>query len=376
MAAPAEIEREVVRAYAAFLASAYEDSLDSAREMEKQIAAFVGQPTSAGLERPRAAWIAARGPYLMTEIGRFYGGPIDDGRNIEDQLNAWPVDESFIEGAPDSPSPGLVQNEREFPELTPAVLARLNARGGEENISCGWHAIEFLLWGPDIRADAPGQRRASDFATDRFASRRCAFLLAATRLLVDDLDVVAREWKAAPGTYRAEFEAAPAQALAHIFTALYQLSGFEMASERLLIGIDTQSQEDEPDCFSDTTSQDFLWNARAMAGVWHGRWTRRDGSKLNGRALREFVAARNKEMGHLLDEKFAECLAQAEKLPAPFDQIILQPDGTPEKEALLRFAEGLEFQADLLAHFAREQNLEIEFEHAETPVSPRGTGEK
>ena len=46
----------------------------------------------------------------------------------------------------------------------PAVSVELNEAGGETNISTGWHAIEFLLWGQDLDDDGPGDRPASDRA--------------------------------------------------------------------------------------------------------------------------------------------------------------------------------------------------------------------
>ena len=41
-----------------------------------------------------------------------------------------------------------------------------NEHGGERNISTGWHAIEYLLWGVDDDPAGPGDRPASDFAGD------------------------------------------------------------------------------------------------------------------------------------------------------------------------------------------------------------------
>jgi putative iron-regulated protein len=364
---------QVVKTFARFLDAACEDALAAAGSMQQAIEAFTARPSEESLDRARSAWTAARGPYLLTEIGRFFGGPADDDRNLENQINPWPVDSSFIESPPGGPSPGLIQNVGEFPRLSPEVLARLNARDGEQNISCGWHAIEFMLWGPDGHADGPGRRPVSDFIAAPHAARRIEFLRSATQLLVDDIEAVARGWRADPGTFRSGFESAPAHdSLTHICTAWYQLSGFEMASERLLVALETQAQEDEPDCFSDTTSGDFAWGVRALDSVWRGRWTRPGGEVLEGTGLRAFVGTRNPGMATLLDELLARAGKQAAGLPRPFDQVILQPDGAEPKEAVRTFATTLEELADLLAHFARKAGLDIDFEHHEEGVQPRG----
>jgi putative iron-regulated protein len=371
-----DLERDVVHTYARFLAAAYDDAVAAAQVMERAILDFLSAPTTERLEQARASWKAARGSYLLTEVGRFYGGPIDDSRNLENQINPWPIDESYIESAAGAPVIGLIQSEHDFPRLTPETIARLNARDGERNIACGWHAIEFMLWGVDSRTDGAGERPASDFTTAPQAARRAEFLKSATRLLLDDLETVARAWRTSAGTdtYRGKFEAAAGDSLGHIFTALYQLSGFELASERILVAIYTQAQEDETDCFSDTTSGDFVWGVQAMANMWRGEWVRRDGEKLTGTGLRAFVAAKNAPVAVLLDERFATTLTKCQNLPARFDQAILKADGAPEKEAFRELAEQFEAQADLLAHFAKREGIELDFEHNEEGIAPRGEG--
>ena len=46
----------------------------------------------------REAWLAARDDYGPTEAFRFYGGPIDNEQDgPEGLLNAWPLDEAYID---------------------------------------------------------------------------------------------------------------------------------------------------------------------------------------------------------------------------------------------------------------------------------------
>ena len=59
-----------------------------------------------------------------------------------------------------------------FPEITAEALTAANEEGGETNISTGWHAIEFLLWGQDLSATGPGARPATDYTTAPNAERR------------------------------------------------------------------------------------------------------------------------------------------------------------------------------------------------------------
>ena len=68
------------------------------------------------------------------------------------------------------------QRHRGVPEITTEVLVAANEEGGETNISTGWHAIEFLLWGQDLSEDGPGARPLTDYTTAADAERRGTYL--------------------------------------------------------------------------------------------------------------------------------------------------------------------------------------------------------
>ena len=112
--------------------------------------------------RPRScrlAWLAARPAYLQTEVARFYEGPIDGGPDApERRLNAWPLDEAYIDSVEGDPGAGLVNDPVGSRRSTARRLRAANEQGGETNIATGWHAIEFLLWGQD-RILGPGGGR-------------------------------------------------------------------------------------------------------------------------------------------------------------------------------------------------------------------------
>lgn len=81
---------DVVRHYAALVSANYEDSITSAKAMQKVIAQFLAKPSEAGLQEARKAWLAAREYYGQSEAFRFYGGPIDDDNGPEGRINACP----------------------------------------------------------------------------------------------------------------------------------------------------------------------------------------------------------------------------------------------------------------------------------------------
>ena len=48
--------------------------------------------------------------YSPTEVFRFYGGPIDDDNGPEGLLNAWPLDEVFIDYVLGNPDAGIIND--------------------------------------------------------------------------------------------------------------------------------------------------------------------------------------------------------------------------------------------------------------------------
>ena len=131
--------------------------------MKVAVDTFVADPTDANLDAARQAWLDARPAYIRTEGFRFSDGPIDGGDvSIEGFINAWPLDEVYVDS--------LIAGEEPISE---EMLRAANEAGGERNISTGWHAIEYLLWGVDEDPEAPAPaRRATSSATSRF--RRAA----------------------------------------------------------------------------------------------------------------------------------------------------------------------------------------------------------
>lgn len=333
----AALRTQVVEGYAAHVEREYRATLEAAESMRAAIRAFCAAPSEAGLARARETWIAARDRYGRTEVFRFGNGPIDsrDG-GVETFLNAWPLDESFIE----SPRGGLVRDSSTYPALGRAILRLHNQRGGETHVCTGWHAIEFMLWGQDISETGPGARSWRDFEEGaEFADRRREYLLEITDLLCEDLAALVAAWAAPATNFRARFVADPDRALKAIVTGPALLAGFEMAGERLAVAYETRDQEEEHSCFSDTTDRDFRANVRGIDAVLRG-----DGAPGVLAALRRADEARAAALERALDA----AVAAVDRIPAPFDRAIRAADDAPERRALKAAIEALETLAEEL----------------------------
>ena len=313
----------VVQHYSTLVYANYSDTIAAAQQMQKAIHAFLAKPSPATQNAARKAWLDAREFYGQTEAFRFYDGPIDNADGPEGQINAWPMDESYVDYVVGDDSAGLINN-RKLP-ITKERLAALNEHDGEENISTGWHAIEFMLWGQDLDDHGPGARPYTDFVDGKKpnADRRRAYLKVVTELLLDDLQSVADQWK--PGVknnFRATFDQGGDESLRKVFIGLGSLSRGELAGERLEVAMASRDQEDEHSCFSDNTHRDAVTNAQGIQNVWLGHYQRRNGTVLQGPGLRDWVAAQDPVIAEKTSLQIAKSVASAQAIPAPFDQAI------------------------------------------------------
>ncbi|MDZ7892560.1 imelysin family protein [Rhodoferax sp.] len=319
----------VVRNYAALVSANYQDVLTSAQTLQKAIGALAASPSAQGLEDAKKAWLAAREFYGQTEAFRFYSGPIDDDNGPEGRLNAWPLDESYIDSVPGKPKAGIVNNLKV--KINKATLSKLNERGGEENIAAGWHAIEFLLWGQDQSDTGPGNRSFEDFVDGKApnADRRRTYLTVVTELLIDDLSFLVKAWAPGAKNYRAKFEQGGIQSVRKIIVGMGSLSRGELAGERLEVAMNTQDKEDEHSCFSDNTHRDVVANAQGIENVWLGSYKRLDGSMLQGASLKDLVAAKNAALADKVSKQIAQSVANATAIQAPFDREIMGAKDAP-----------------------------------------------
>ncbi|MEX5567933.1 imelysin family protein [Pseudomonas syringae] len=306
--------KAVVANYTNMVSAVFDDAEAGAKKLSIAVDAFLAKPNDETLKAAREAWIAARVPYMQSEVFRFGNTIIDDW---EGQVNAWPLDEGLIDyvakdyqhalGNPGATANIIANTEIQVgedkvdvKEITSEKLASLNELGGSEaNVATGYHAIEFLLWGQDLNGTGPGAgaRPASDYlqgagATGGHNDRRRAYLKAVTDLLVSDLEEMSGNWKAGvPDNYRATLEAESGESgLRKMLFGMGSLSLGELAGERMKVALEANSSEDEHDCFSDNTHNSHFYNGKGIRNVYLGEYTRTDGTKVSGPSLSSLVA--------------------------------------------------------------------------------------
>ncbi|MEM7283030.1 MAG: imelysin family protein, partial [Pseudomonadota bacterium] len=291
---------DVVKTNANIAYAAYTDSYLAALDLRDVLQALVDAPTDDTLAAAKQSWLDSREPYGQTEVYRFRVGPIDallpdgsigeEGDGPEGAINAWPLGEALIDyvannvdgdEGPEIPGSTATIAGNIIADLTitideMAIRDNFELGGDERNVTSGYHAIEFLLWGQDLNEDGSGtglrdssggQRPVTDFQTggactsgtgnaqpDVICTRRGQYLLAAADLLIQDLDSIVDAWNPnGTDNHYANYVAGGDVSLALILEGMGRLGFGELAGERMNIALLTNSQEDEHSCFSDNT---------------------------------------------------------------------------------------------------------------------------
>ncbi len=364
-----ELKTQIVTDYATIVHASYEDAYNGAVNLQNKVNAFVDAPSASLFEEAKQAWLDAREPYGQTEVYRFYSGPIDDAEGPEGDLNAWPLDESHIDyvqsGTGNDENSGneknIVNNMSEFPVIDQSTLRSLNENGSEKNISIGYHAIEFLLWGQDFNANGPGNRSFTDYVnggTNDNQSRRGDYLKATAAILVEDLKTMVDAWANGASYYNSFVNDEADNSIRKIMIGMGVLSKSELAGERIYVALDNQDQEDEHSCFSDNTHRDIILNAQGILNVYSASYTRTDGSTINGASVNELLQQVNADLATELDALIRQSIGRAGAIPVPFDHALTQETVGGEGPIMLT-VRSLQDQGDKIAEAAAALGIAI-----------------
>lgn len=350
------LEKAIVANYADMAYANYSDSLVGAKFLGKTLSAFTAlsqmntapETLKTSFELAKITWTNSRLPYGQSEIFRFYNGPIDfeaidDGvttylesinfEGVEGLLNAWPLDEAYIDYVGGDLTAGIINDPSIA--ITRETLELMNERDGEKNISTGYHAIEFLLWGQDQSLTGPGQRPVSDYTTAKNADRRRLYLNTLSETMISHLEKVTDQWKPGMKNYREELvNRDPREVVTFMFTAMIAMAGDELKSERIENALLLEDQEEEQSCFSDTTINDIYTNylgvKNTYLGKYKGLYNRQE---IKGASVSDLVASINPA----LDKKIREAFTSAEETIAPFYGVDAQNLGLGGNQIVIAF---------------------------------------
>jgi len=319
-------KKQVIENYANIVYANYQKAYDDAVILETAINDFAATPTEITFEAAKDKWKLSRESYGTTEAFRFANGPIDATEDSpEGLINSWPLDEAYIDYVNDN---GTVTNNGIIASsnaITKEYLESENGNGGEDKVSVGYHAIEFLLWGQDLTApsaDLPGQRPLTDYTTDTNASRRAQYLKVCADLLTDHLAYLVNQWKGG-GEYRNTFLTMDEnQAITNIYLGITTLAQSELAIERMDVALISESQEDEHSCFSDNTHRDIALNLQGILNVYEGHY-----GSIQGASLKDLITQADSTVSNDTNISIALVQINMAAIKRPFDLAI---SGGPE----------------------------------------------
>jgi putative iron-regulated protein len=262
-----------IQGYAQLVADSYTVSLADGQALKTAISVFLTNPNDETLTRARDAWINGRRNWELTEAFRFYDGPIDvtdTETGPISRLDGWPIDPAAIDYVEDNPTSGIINNMKLA--LTRATLL---SQGQSSHIAItGWHAIEFLLWGQESGTiGEAGDRPVTDYLPNQPNNdRRRTYLKLTTDMLVEDLHYLVESWDPkSRNSYAAAFRLLnQREALGRVMNGIAQLTGQELANNRLAAALDTNDRKKLTSRFSATSYQDFVFALRGVRNVWTG----------------------------------------------------------------------------------------------------------
>ena len=185
-------KNKLAESYANLVSNYYEETAQRTNNMFIAINDFLYNPSEASLENAKNKWIAAREIYGITEAFRFYGGPIDGTNEYGEEgpeglINSWPLNEAYIDYVEGDQEAGIINNL--LYEINKDTIIVSNQSDDDADVSTGWHAIEFLLWGQDTSIETSGQRQFTDYSTgNEINDRRRSYLLKVSELLVEHIN--------------------------------------------------------------------------------------------------------------------------------------------------------------------------------------------
>ncbi|MEV9499767.1 imelysin family protein [Aliarcobacter butzleri] len=408
-------QASILEAYANIALDNYTNALKDAKNLKVAIDKFAKTPTQENFDAAKKAWLDSRESYGSTEIFRLSNGPIDAEEgwiadaygSLEGQINAWPLDENMIDYTVDAEGKltsgniidtvgkfnpgGEDSKEVDVTKITVDALTDLNENGGEANVSTGYHAIEFLLWGQDqdyanFMDDnvtkgpmTAGQRPLTDFTTDKNSQRRLAYLKASSEKLVKDLETVASAWKKEVKGNQGLYQAAllsklkgkdkdknidQKEALKQIIAGMGVFIKSELANERIAVAVLTPSEEDEHSCFSDNTHRDLVKNYEGFKNVLTATYN----GKKYGKSLFDAVDKETKEriekLMSSIEEKI-ESVDRIAKTEAHFDYQI-RPDHEQSK-VLIKLKNELRKLGDEMVNVASANGISLSTDDVTDP---------
>ena len=131
---------------------------------------FLASPNQANLDMARQAWIEAHNAFLRSAFLTHVDTDLA-------HIDQWPIQEGFIDRLPDYPNSGII-NDLSLELSRPTLMSQHEITDREE-VSLGFHPVEFLLFNKEV----------ANFQQDsQNHQRRAQYLKVGTSILLDSIE--------------------------------------------------------------------------------------------------------------------------------------------------------------------------------------------
>ena len=143
-----------------------------------------------------------------------------------------------------------------------------------------------------------------------------------------------------------------------ILTGAIVLTSFELLGERLGVAYETQDQEQEHSCFSDTSHVDLVANQAGIVALFTGE----HGGRRFGPGVAAWIRAHDASVADDLARKLERTSKALAAIPVPFDRAMVGADDAPGRVAIRAAIDALAEQTDAIALAARKLDLTLPLE--------------
>ena len=214
--------RQILRRYLEQADDNFDRVADSLSRLQYAVSEFLGTPAPDTLAAARSAWLDAHSAYEYTGLHLYLADLLIEDSNrlrwLEQQyrINHWPILPGFIDYVSNYPGSGIIYDTGV--ELNPNTLRQQHGAFAIDEVTTGFHVLEFLLWGE--YADGVASRPVTDFEqqsvlsaeqlADGYAidqvppNRRRELLQLVSNALQEDFEVLHTMWNNISENTRAE----------------------------------------------------------------------------------------------------------------------------------------------------------------------------
>ena len=175
------------------------------------------------------------------------------------------------------------------------------------------------MWGQDLNGNesGSGNRPHTDFdleaCTNDNCDRRREYLLAASELLIEDLEYIHNIWSS-EGKARLDLINDKQHGLKRILIGMGSLSYGELAGERMKLGLMLHDPEEEHDCFSDNTHNSHYYNVIGIKNVFIGEYKSIDGKVVSGPSISSLLNEVDKKLNKKTKKSINKTIKNMKKI--------------------------------------------------------------